>query len=152
MSQVVYIVLVTCVSVVMAIAATCTAWQVAHRWLKCITTLRVGLSLALIASGTWIITLVVASALMHIEGASGPVQLWHGSPSAAMFFPLRVIALFLALMGLVIAVVSASLALVRIICFGWSRGWRELPLSAFAIGEFVVSLWVSYTWDFFPTA
>jgi hypothetical protein len=122
-----------------------------HFVLKCQSPLRLGVALALMGIGGWLIIVIHTAFWLRVPWAYGPVQFWDDAPGEA-FMAVRDLALFLVLAGFALAtalVVATAISLFR---RSPVPRWRRLVVPAVALGVFAFAYYTFITYQFYPSA
>ena len=122
-----------------------------HFMLKCQGPLRLGIALALMGIGGWLIIAIHAAFWLRVPWAYGPVQFWDDAPGEA-FMAVRTLALFLVLAGVLLAMALVVATAGSLFRRSPVPRWRRLVVPAVALGVFAFAYYTFITYQFYPSA
>jgi hypothetical protein len=135
------------------VAASCAVWggRYEEQWvLRCPKSVRQLLTLVLLGIAIWLIVLIQGALWLKVPGAYGPVQYWGDDGRG--FMGLRALAMFVMLLGLLLAVAVVLTTFHAFVVGSATSAWRHGIIPAIALAAFALAYWMFFEYGFFPSA
>ncbi|MDP6047687.1 MAG: hypothetical protein QGG25_18900 [Phycisphaerae bacterium] len=139
------------IAIVMTIVLMHAAFYLDQRLLDCRNPTRMFLSLMLLGTGVWLVSIIQSSMWLRTPGAYGPVQFWHNSAAGSEFMGVRVLALFLAFGGLLIAAAVMVATVIGLFVESSVPKWRRCIVPVISLAIFAAGYYVFFYYEFFPS-